>query len=163
MNENPYSTPQADVRQPVEIRKGSLVKGIAIGLVADLGGTTVISFVLGIVYGIVLAASGMPPEQIQEYYAANYSPFAGIGLCITVAGMGCSVLGGHLCARIVRERELYAAGWMAALTVSYTLLLAKDELGAAVFAAMLALTIAAIFAGAALGRYRNAREAKGLG
>ncbi|MDF3031964.1 MAG: hypothetical protein K0R03_2522 [Moraxellaceae bacterium] len=163
MNENPYSTPQADVRQAVVIRKGSRVKAIAIGMLVDLGGTTAASFVLGIVYGIVLAASGMPPERIQEHYAANYSPFAGIGLCITLVGLGCSVLGGHLCARIVRERELYAATWMAALTAGYSVLLANGELSPAVFAAMLALTVAAIFGGAALGRYRNAREAAGLG
>src|SRR5690606_37718675 len=60
---NPYAPPGAAVGD-LPAKPGSAVKAVVLGFLVDIGGTLVGTIVLGIVYGIVLAASGASEEEL---------------------------------------------------------------------------------------------------
>lgn len=46
---------------------------VGIGLALDMGGTLIFSLVIGLVWAIALAVSGMGPEEIQEQLSHSTS------------------------------------------------------------------------------------------
>jgi hypothetical protein len=63
MSENPYKPPTSEV-QDLPAAPGSPIKAIFLGLLVDIGGTTALSVLIGIVYMILLMQSGLNQEQI---------------------------------------------------------------------------------------------------
>jgi len=101
--QNPYTPPQAQLADS-EPRPGSPVKAVVLGVVVDIGGTLVTSLMLGIAYGVSLAASGATQEEIAQI-GANIPPDSWVVIVGTVLGCGFSVAGGYVCARIVKQAE----------------------------------------------------------
>lgn len=157
MDSNPYNAPQGEIRADAETRKGSPVKAVLLGLVVDIVGTVVTTSLLAVAYMVLQARAGMTPEQLGQQMAA-LSPLSGFGLFLTAVGTGFSVLGGYVCARIVKADELRTAGWMAAGSVLFGLLSGSDKYTAGIHALLAVVGFAAILGGAMLGRQRNAKD-----
>ena len=106
MNTNPYETPHSDVEAPV-MKKGSTVKAVIIATVVDLGGTFVLSMILGVIYAIYSISQGIPPEELAasmediENIPVLYNSNMVIGLLVTV-------FAGYLCARIAKKANYRA-------------------------------------------------------
>src|SRR5262245_48642153 len=111
---NPYSAPAAKVADR-ERAGGSPLKGVIYGALVDILGTTGASVALGLAYGIYLAASGMSIEDIQRA-GAEADSTSGIGLVGTFIGLGFSVLGGYVCARVAGPPELKWAAIVGAIS-----------------------------------------------
>jgi hypothetical protein len=122
---NPYEPPRAPVTDP-RPRAGSPAKAVLLGLAVDIGGTLLASMVLGAVYAVMLAGSGLDAAALQE--AMDGFGRSGWGFAIgSAVGCGFSVLGGHVNARISRRTD-YRLGWVqAALAVGLGVLIGADS------------------------------------
>jgi hypothetical protein len=100
VSHNPYTPPESSVADQAR-PPGSPWKAIGLGLLTDIGGTMAASMVLAIVYGITMGAQGMSAEEME---AAMRGPFleSGISTIATLVGLGFSVAGGYVCARVQR-------------------------------------------------------------
>jgi hypothetical protein len=151
--ENPYRPPKARV-QDAPAPPRSAVVGVLVGLAVDVGGTIVAGIVLGIVYAVMLAARGMGPEQIQTTLT-EIDPRSGYFLVSGIVGLGFSLLGGYVCARLVRRDERRVTAIMGGLSALSGVALGGSAIGGWLNAAMVAVTFAAVVAGGELGRRRN--------
>lgn len=130
MEESPFSAPKSDVEMG-DIAKGSPVKAVLFGVLADIGSTLVAGLMIGVVYGIILASAGVPMEQLEQ--AMQYSP---IGLISLLVGLLCSVLGGYVCARIANHNEYRLAAITGFISMMIGLLFFADDsikLGESIF------------------------------
>jgi len=153
---NPYSPPGATVHdQPP--RPGSAFKAVALGLATDIGGTLVATAILAVIYGIALAASGVKREDIAATMQASATD-SWFFYVSSLVGLGFSVLGGYVCARIARRSELKFGAILAALSALFGILFAGEntqELGT--FLSLTLLGIGAVVVGARLGQAKNRR------
>jgi MFS family permease len=121
---NPYEPPQTPVSDP-QPQAGSPVKAVLLGLAVDIGGSLVASVLLGIVYAVMLASSGVSGDELRTELEGVMQ--TGWGFTIASA-VGCafSVLGGWVCARVSRRRD-YRLGWvLAACSVGIGTLISAD-------------------------------------
>ncbi|MBW2409760.1 MAG: hypothetical protein JRF72_08175, partial [Deltaproteobacteria bacterium] len=86
------------------LKKGSPLKAIVIGLVIDIGGSFLSAFILAIAYGVLLASRGLSPEEI-EYHLVNLDPYSTFYIITMAVGGLMTVLGGYVCARMVNYTE----------------------------------------------------------
>jgi hypothetical protein len=158
---NPYRPSNAALKdsptrhtRPVRPPRSATVSVIA-GLAIDIGGTTVVGIVIAIVYGILLAGRGTAPEQIQEALT-QVDTESGFFLFNAAVGLGFSMLGAYVCARMVKRDELRVTAIMAVLSNVMGFLMSRDStLGAGEFFAFTLATFVVILVGGALGRRRN--------
>ena len=153
---DPYRPPQAAVADREQPR-GSPVKGMAFGLLVDIGGSMIAALILFFAWAIWLGASGLDAEAITQAMAEN-DPTSGISLVGYVVGTAFSWFGGYVCARVARETELRCAAVVA--TISGALALAMSaELPLPLYLLLTVLTVAAVMLGGWMGAQRNARQA----
>lgn len=158
---NPYATPVAAAGGPAEpVRPGSPLRAVLLGLLVDLGGTTLVGILFVLGYAVWLGASGLPAEEVAARMGA-IGPTTSVGLVLTALGGLLSLLGGYVCARVARANELRVALVMAAVSCSVGVLVSVGSTALPVTLALAVLSLAAILGGAALGRRRNRREAAG--
>ena len=162
MTGNPYQVPQGEISVSPELRPGSPLKAVFLGLLADIGGTTIASFIIGIAYAILLAKAGVPSEEISKR-AASIDSFSTLGLLAIAAGLLCSVWGGYVCARISKIRECRNAAIMALLSCSFGYLLKGPAMSWLELLVLSLLGVVAIFLGTWLGIRLNKRECLGAG
>jgi len=114
MDDKRYTPPGSELRDRPP-PPGAAWKAVLIGYLIDMGGTFIASAVLAIVYTAVLAQQGMSQEQIR---AALSDPAPGSSFYVvgTLAGCGCSFLGGYWCARIARHATYRLGGILATLS-----------------------------------------------
>ena len=155
---NPYKAPTAAVRDPPPPPRSPIVAILA-GLAVDIGGSVLASIVIGVVYAVVLATRGMPPEEVGRTLTA-LDPSSGYFILSSMIGFGFSLLGGYVCARIARRDERRLSVILAALIEVIGLVLGAATLGIGLNALMLVLTFAAVIAGGELGRRRNLADAQ---
>jgi hypothetical protein len=151
---NPYAPPDASV-QDLPPRPGSAFKAIGLGLATDIGGTLIATVILALIYGIALAVSGVKREDIAATMQASAAD-SWFFYLTSLVGLGFSVLGGYVCARIVRRSELKFGAILAALSALFGILFAGDntqQLGT--FLSLTLLGIGAVVVGARLGQARN--------
>ena len=135
--------------------RGSPVKGMVYGVLVDVGGSLVASFVLFFVWAIWLGASGMDAEAIAQVMAEP-DPLSGVSLIAYTIGTALSWLGGYVCARVARETELQCAAVVA--TVSAMVALAMGGgMAFELYILLTVLTVAAVMFGAWIGKQHNAR------
>ena len=136
--------------------RGSPVKGMILGVVVDIGGSLIASFVLLFAWAMWLGASGMDAESIAQTMAEP-DPLSSFSLTSYAVGGGFSWLGGYVCARIAQETELTCAAMVA--TISTLLALAMGfGLPFALHLFLTALTAAAVMLGGWMGQRQNARQ-----
>jgi hypothetical protein len=150
---NPYAPPEATV-QDQPSKPGSVFKAIALGLVVDIGGSLIGTVLLALVYGVALGAAGVKREDIAAAMQASApdSWFFYVGMLV---GLGFSVLGGYVCARIARRSELKLGAILAALSAVSGLALSGDEQQLGTLLSLTLLGIGAVLAGARLGLAKN--------
>jgi hypothetical protein len=150
---NPYTPPQAQLAD-AEPQAGSPLKAVVLGVTIDIGGTLLTSLVLGIAYGISLAASGASREEIARI-SADIPLDSWIVILGTLAGCAFSVAGGYVCARIV-GREEYRYGAMAGVvSASLGFLLGAGQYPEIANVGLAGLTFLMVLFGARLGRAKN--------
>jgi MFS family permease len=88
--------------------KGSAIRGFAVGLVVDIGGTLVYSIVLGMVYASVMSSEGKNTQEIEDALS-NPDPHSLIFAAGLLGGTLFSMLGGFVCERIAK-RGAYRLG-----------------------------------------------------
>ena len=86
------------------LKKGSPLKAIIIGLVVDIAGSFVSAFIMAIAYSVLLASRGLSPQEI-EHRLTNLDPYSAFSIITMVVGGCMTVLGGYVCARIVNHSE----------------------------------------------------------
>ena len=140
-----------------EAKRGSPVKGMFFGLMVDIGGSVVASFVLFFVWAIWLGASGLEPEVIAQAMAEP-DPLSTVSLVSYAVGGSFSLLGGYVCARVARETELRCAAMIGVISSLVSLAMGTGlPVGLYLFLTM--LTFAAVMLGGWMGQQRNARQA----
>jgi hypothetical protein len=149
---NPYRPPEAVVRDQDRPR-GSPLKAVTLGVLADIVGTAAASVLLSFIYGIVLAAGGASAEEITEA-AAHVDPGSALSIFGFVIGAGFSFLGGYVCARVAGRDELKWASVVAVISIGIGFLA-----GAQVYTAELNVLLAILGIGAVMAvGYAGARQ-----
>lgn len=105
MNEDPYSPPNAPVRDRKPEVPGSTWKAVTFGLLADVMATFLVSLLLYFVLGSMLLSQGASPEELD----ANLMSSQAYLMLSTAVGLACTVLGGYVAARVANQREYYHA------------------------------------------------------
>jgi len=155
MNSNdPFAPPKSDVSIKHDAIPGSPVKAVLLGFLADFGGSIVGGIPLGVIYGVLLAMSGVPQDKISG--TLNSMPpdslYSIIGFCI---GFAFSILGGYVCARIAKQNEYFLAGAMATLSAICGSFITPEDYSVGTTASLTVLSYAFVFFGANLGRKKN--------
>ena len=116
---------------------------------------------IGIVYGLTLVGQGMAPEQLAQAFA-DLDPRSGYFIVSTVVGAAFSLLGGYVCARLVRRNERKVTAILALVNGGLGLLLAlaSGGLSPLLDVGAILLTVATNMAGGELGRRRNLANAR---
>ena len=155
---NPYAPPQAAVKD-LPAGAGSAIKAVTFGLAADIGGTFASTLVLMVIYGIVLGASGASAEQIAAASEGALTDDSWLYYTSTLVGLGFSVLGGYVCARIARRAELKLGGIVAVLSALIGLFLAGDSYQLGTLLSLTLASIGAVMIGARWGLAKNRGQA----
>ena len=150
---NPYAPPEATL-DDLPPKPGSWFKAIALGLAVDIGGSLVATIILAVIYGVALGAAGVKREEIAAAMQASSSD-SWLFYVGTLLGLACSVLGGYVCARIVRRSEMKYGAILAALSAISGLALAADEQQLGTLLSMTLLGFGAVLFGANLGLRKN--------
>lgn len=107
MDEDIYKPPESDIgsgKKKKTTATWSPVKAIVIALVVDYVGTMIFAIIITFVYSAVLAASGVPPEEITGTIQNGdlYSTYS-----LLTIGAGClvSAYAGYLCAKKVKHSQ----------------------------------------------------------
>lgn len=105
MSNDPYTPPSAPVRDRGPETAGSTWKAVTFGVLADILGTFLAGIVLFAVLGSILVSQGATPEELDRTLMQSdaYLVLAG------VLGLGFTVLGGYVAARVANQREYYHA------------------------------------------------------
>ncbi len=155
MSENPYETPDSNLGGS-ELREPRPVRGIVLGLVADLGGTTVCGVVLALIYGVVLAAQGMNGEDVQQTLS-NIDIYSLYGAVSTLLGLAMSCLGGYVCIKVSNGTNLTNPIVLGAITFLIAVLLAWDAYDLIEFMALSVVSFLATLWGARTALARRTR------
>ena len=127
MTDNPFNPPSAEVEDPLEKTQpyGSLWKGVIIGGVIDLGGSTALGFVFVILYAVlnIDSISSLPDilnllEQLVEESVSFTSVW---GLTGIILGSIISLVAGYVCALFAREFWIKAALILGAIDALYVM------------------------------------------
>jgi hypothetical protein len=95
------------------------LKALLLGFLTDIGGSLVCGIGLGIVWGIALAARGVPANQIAAH-------FQGMAFFVTslVLGFGFTVLGGYVAGRVAKRSEMLHGGIVGGIGIVFGILFA---------------------------------------
>jgi MFS family permease len=105
MAEDPYAPPKAKLADAGSDRPGSMVKAILLGIVTDIGGTYSVSFLFLILLSFTLGAGGGESGEVSRLMAESDV----LRAMLFAIGMGFSVLGGYVAARVANRTELNAS------------------------------------------------------
>ena len=150
---NPYRAPEAVVKDQDRPR-GSPLKAVTLGVLADIVGTTAASVLLSFVYGIVLAAGGASAEEITQA-AAHVKPGSALSILGFFIGTGFSFLGGYVCARVAGRDELKWASVVAVISIGLGFLIGAQVYAAELNVLLAIFGIAAVMAGGYVGARQN--------
>ena len=125
MSADPFKPPDSDISID-EVLPPRPVLGITAGFLVDTGGTIAGSFIVMLVYGIVLGATGGTAADIERF-VANYDPYSLIGFILVFVGLAMSYLAGYVCARVSRARDLKYPAVLATISFVTGTLAGWDE------------------------------------
>jgi MFS family permease len=143
---DPYRPPASTVSD-AHAAPGSAFKAVLLGFLVDIGGTTLGMLVLGFLYAALIASAGTPVEDIQAQFEASVRSGWGFAIATTIGG-AFSVLGGYVCQRIARRRDLKLAWVLSALSVALSVLVAWNNYSLVEHLSLDALTVGCIVFGA---------------
>ncbi len=152
---SPYSPPASAVDVYVE-QKGAPWKAVLLGLLIDIGGSIVSSVLIVMVSAMVMASNGMDQREIQNLFAGPERSLP-VSVALYVMGGLFSVLGGFVCARIVKQNELKWGGIMAAISTLIGLVIGGNRHESVMALFLYVVGFVATLMGAWLGMKRNQR------
>jgi hypothetical protein len=116
MPTNPFQPPETDpARKPPPVPPGSPLKAVLAGLAVYIGGTTLLSMVVAVLYALQLHAQGLSEGEMREAMA-HMPRDSALYIGGTLLGALLSVAGGYVCARIARRDEYRIGLVMAAVS-----------------------------------------------
>ncbi|MES2320238.1 MAG: hypothetical protein V4631_22400 [Pseudomonadota bacterium] len=155
MSSSPYIAPNADLKNAPLAPPSSPVKAVLCGAAVDIGGSLVVGMVVGIVYGIMLVGQGLSAEQAMTSLK-DTAEGSWFWITCMAFGVGTSVLGGFVCARMSRRSDYRLGFILAAISVTFGLVFGSSAHSLAITAGMAALTAGAVLLGTRLGKARLA-------
>jgi hypothetical protein len=105
MSQDPYTPPNAPVRDRKPEAAGSTWKAVTFGVLADIGATFLVSVLLYVVLGSMLLSQGASPPELDSNLMSSQAYL----MLSAAIGLACTVLGGHVAARVANQREYYHA------------------------------------------------------
>lgn len=160
-NDNPYKAPTTPLKDAPRPPHSPIIAVLA-GLAVDIGGSLLASILIGIAYAAILASQGMSPEEIGATLTEP-DPSTRYFVFSVVVGLGFSLLGGYVCARIARRQERRWATILGLLSGVIGLSMVSDRLEIGVNLGLSLLSIAIVVLGGELGRRRNVAIARAAG
>lgn len=153
MPENRYTPPGADLSQtPVPPRAPwPAWRAVLVGMVVDLGGTTLAGLLIGVVWYIALTRAGVSAEQIHAEMGAT-DHWSAFSIVSALVGSVFSYLGGFVGTRLARRADLRLGFVQAGLSIALGLGMSSDAQQPAMLASLVLLTAASVIAGAYAGR-----------
>lgn len=151
MSINPYAPPKS--KEVATTRPTGPILAVFIGLLIDVGGTFLLSILLGILYAVVQISSG---KKLPEILAAMNQTSC-LALVGVASGSILSVLGGLVCTRLARRTD-YELGYVLAIISATSGLLLSFVTGhhALLRTVLLTLlTVACVLLGTRLGFVRS--------
>lgn len=158
MAEDPYAPPKSTVADPGGERQGSFTKAVLVGLAVDIGGTFAASILLSVLVGVVMSSAGHTAEATADLFAESVV----LKTAMMAIGIGCTVLGGYVAARVANRTELNVALVFGLCTLAAGELLSRwmgNNTGGWEQAAFLVITIPAALFGGWLYKSRKRRPA----
>ena len=149
--DNPFSPPTATSRKRTR-RRGSRVLAVFVGVLADIGGSTAVGFLIIIIAATIVGSEGIPSEQVET---ALLNPNSWFAIISFVVGCAFSFLGGYLCARIARHAEYQLAAFVAAIVTAFGLLVGFGRVSIVLNLFLAFLTVLSVMLGAWRGALRN--------
>ena len=102
MTDNPYQASLVPAwTPPVQERPGISILAIFLGLLTDIGGSTVVGFVLSVVFSAYLLSQGTTFDELAIVFQSPTFWIPG-----AVLGLGLTFLGGFVAGRVARRSEL---------------------------------------------------------
>lgn len=153
MSENRYSPPGADLSHtPVPPRAPwPAWRAVLVGLVVDIGGTTLAGLLIGVAWYVVLRQSGVSTEQVHVELS-NTDRWSALGMVSAAVGAVFSFLGGFVCNRLAQRSDLRLGFVLAVLSLIIGFWMSPDTEQPSMLIAMVLLTVGSVLAGARAGR-----------
>lgn len=153
---SPYAPPASDL-STAEQPRGSPWKAVALGLLADIGGSIIAGLVVGITYAAMLAFSGTAQEDAMQAFA-ELDQNTTLNIAMYTVGGLFSVLGGYVCARVAKYNELRLGIIVAVGSALFGFLLGSREHGLAMEVLLWVATFGSVMLGAWMGLRVNRRR-----
>ena len=158
MSEDRFRPPSARVEDRPR-GPGSAVKGLLLGLLADVGGTTLFGVVLSVAWALALAAAGHGSQEIEAAFA-NVDDDPLLSAVFLGGGLLCSVLGGYVCERIARRGDYRLGAVLAVLSVLVGFVFGAPARSAAMTVLLVVLTVGSVLLGTRLAFPEDAARAE---
>jgi len=130
------------------------IKAISYGLLIDIGGSLVFSFLLGIIYGIVLIKQGMPADQITEKMKVM-DHWSFLGVFGTIVGVAISFFAGYICASKSITNINRDAVILGAISATFGVAIGFNSYSLIEISVLSAVTVGAVIFGAMLWKKNN--------
>ncbi|KAB2967575.1 hypothetical protein [Zoogloea sp.] len=131
-----------------------LIKAVLLGLLIDIGGSTLVSSLGVTVYAVELYNAGLQDEAFSQalrqiYYDSGFVVFS------LIVGTVSSALGGYVCGRVARQAGRRTGHVLAGLELVYGWVVSIDVYPMSVLIGFSLCTWAAVTMGVALGMKRS--------
>jgi len=145
------------VKPQISNKKGSPLYAILVGVLVDIGGSTIFGILYAIGYLIILSSQEVSFDQIGNILTAIHSDSRASILLYTV-GCVISTFAGYICARIVNFSELKYTSILAAISSLYGFLIVPTSYSIIQKIVLLFLTFGSVMLGAFIYVYNKNRK-----
>lgn len=150
---NPQASPDESTT-PAKPTPWRPIKAVLLGLLVDIGGTTVMGLFGALVYSIKLYIAGIQDDALSKALRQiNYD--SGFVVYSLIVGTIFSALGGYVCGRIARQSGIRPGQVLAGLVLLYGWAVSIDIYPMPVLIGLSLCTWAAVTMGVALGMNRT--------
>ena len=159
MPNDPFKPPETDsARNPLPpAAPGSPLRAVLTGLAVDIGGTTLLSMVITVLYAAQLHGQGLSASETRD--AMGHMPHdSALYILGILLGSLMSVAGGYVCARIARRNEFRTGLVMATVSAGLGLLLSSPDEAADMMLLLTLATVACNLLGVKYGAEHNRRS-----
>jgi hypothetical protein len=147
--ESPFAPPIAAISEPANTTPGSPLVAVLSGLAMGIGGSSLIGIVFAVASGMFSLRTGTIDLEVAKSYP--WTPVvATFNSCLPAVG-------GYICARISKRREIWLAVVMASITVMAEFLTNPVPLSPPGIVMLVVVDFAVILTGAMFGRRKNRR------
>lgn len=151
---SPYAPPASDVKTD-DARKGAAWLAVLLGLATAYIGALVFGVIFGAVAATMMVGDDGDMEQFTQMLEDPLSP---VMMASYLIGALFSILGGYICARFAKHKEMMLGGVMAVFSILVGIFLDDESTGPATNLLLNLVSVATLLLGAWLGMKRNQRQ-----